>query len=276
MSWGLIRVQDQLALVFAYTDPQAGPSAKGTLLTSTEPTTEDARAAATRPNVTVRLGAGLQLRPLPEPERERLALPDEPEWLVHFRPPPSGAWSTDPFFRGRFHPDFPNDIQALFFFLEEQKAERMWVRLERETGVPGVYEGALLNTAHARPELSAGTPVRLRGAPGAKGPLWLTDVMATNAAEWLARCEACGFDLVLEPVPQLLARTFPDAPPGTEMTAFTTRCAMCQQTQLVQRRSSATLDAPEPSSWSPAKLALVLVPVVLGLALLGWVFLGEG
>lgn len=271
MSWGLVLVRDQLALVYSYTDPQAGPSAKGALLTTTEPSLEDARAAATRPNITIRIGGGLQLRPLPELERQRLGLPDEPEWMQFFRPPPSGAWKKDPFFKGRFHPNHPNDVQVTFFFVEGGTAEQMWVRIERETATAGVYEGTLLNTAHTRPELASGTTVKVRGAPGVKGPLWLSEVMAANAASWDARCEACGFDLVLEPVDAVIARTFPDAPAGSTMEAFTTRCAMCRQTQLVQHRSVAELVPP--AGPSPAKLALVLVPVVLGLALLGWLFL---
>lgn len=265
MSWGLIRVQEQLAIVFSYVDPQAGPSAKGTLLTSTEATVEDARAAATRPNVTVRLGEGLQVRPLPELEVARLALPEEPEWLRFFQAPPSGAWVKDPFFKGRFHPQFPNDVQGVFFFPASRKAEQMWVRLERETPVAGTYEGVLLNTAHLEPTLKEGTRVRLRGAEGASGPVWVSDVTAQNLTAWDARCEACGFDLVLEPVETLIKRSFPDAPEGAEFEALTTRCAMCRQTQLLQRKVT---EAPPVGPSRGAKLALILVPAVLGLAAL--------
>lgn len=265
MSWGLIRVQEQLAIVFPYVDPQAGPSAKGTLLTSTEATLEDARAAATRPNVTVRLGEGLQVRPLPALEVERLALPDEPEWLRFFQAPPSGAWTKDPYFKGRFHPQFPNDVQGVFFFPASRKAEQMWVRLERETPVAGTYEGALLNTAHLEPTLKEGTRVRLRGAEGASGPVWVSDVTAQNLATWDARCEACGFDLVLEPVEVLIARSFPDSPAGTVFEALTTRCAMCRQTQVLQQKQQ---DAVPAGPSRTTKLALILVPAVLGLAAL--------
>lgn len=85
MPWGLIRVQDQFALVFTYVDPKRGPSAKGARVRGTEPTPEDARDAVERPNVTVRIEPGLRARVLSPEQFELLALPEAPPWLVHVR-----------------------------------------------------------------------------------------------------------------------------------------------------------------------------------------------
>jgi hypothetical protein len=85
MAWGLIRAQEQFALVFTYVDPRRGPSAKGALVHATEPGPDDARAALERPNVTVRIEEGLRVRPLSPEQHALLKLPDEPPWLVHFK-----------------------------------------------------------------------------------------------------------------------------------------------------------------------------------------------
>lgn len=83
MAWGLIRAQDQFALVFTYVDSKRGPSAKGARVRGTEPMPEDARDACERPNVTVRIEPGLRVRPLSPEQHALLALPEAPPWLVH-------------------------------------------------------------------------------------------------------------------------------------------------------------------------------------------------
>ncbi len=264
MSWGLIRVQDHQALVFSYVDPQAGPSAKGALLRDVEPTSEDVRDAATRPTLTVRLGPGLQPRPLPVELAERLTLPAEPEWLAFFRPGPPGPWTKDPLLAEHFHADCPDDVSALFFLAGTGQVERMWVRLDREVPAHQAWGGVLLNTAHHDAALTQGTRVMVRGVPGAKGPLWLSPAMAKNLEQWSAKCEACGFDLVLEPVEVLIARQFKNVPAGESLVQLTTRCAMCRQTQLVVRREpSAPVDAVTPREPLPPLGVAVFVVLVL-------------
>jgi hypothetical protein len=83
MPWGLIRVQDQFALVFTYVDAKRGPSAKGARVRGTEPGPEDARDAVERPNVTVRIEPGLRARALSPEQFQLLKLPEEPPWLQH-------------------------------------------------------------------------------------------------------------------------------------------------------------------------------------------------
>jgi len=269
MAWGRIRLQDQFALVFSYVDPQAGPSAKGAPMRGGEPSRDDAEDAVRRPSLTVRLGPGLRPVPLAADEVQRLALPVEPEWLSFFKPKQQG-WHVDPFFAGRFHPEYPSDLEVLFFLPASQKVEQMWVQLDRVAS-EGTYEGTLLNTSHFEPTLTQGTRVTVRGAKGAKGPLWVSPSMQANAAGWTSVCQSCGFDALFEPVQALVARTFPDAPPGAEMLNFTTRCPMCNETMLVgKRETGAPTPEPEPEVVAaPAKKNTVLVVVAVTAAALG-------
>lgn len=285
MSWGLVRPQDQYVLVFSYTDPQAGPSAKGAMLAAETPTPEEAALAMSRPNITVRVGPGLAVVPLSAHEIARLALPAEPEWMSFFRGAPT-PWTSDPFFKSRFHPEFPNDLQAHFFIITAKKVEQMWVRLDGPTPMASTYSGVLLNTAHSDPSLAQGMRVKIRGAPGAKAPLWLSPAMEANLQSWDAKCTACGFDLVLEPVADVVARSFANAPPGTVFEAFTTRCAMCNQTMQVQKKAGGaalpvhvqgSVPAPAPRAASVARApsskapSWVLPAVVAGLFVLWFI-----
>ncbi|MFO0597912.1 MAG: hypothetical protein U0228_21600 [Myxococcaceae bacterium] len=278
--WSLVRIQEQRALVFTYTDPQAGPSAKGSLIVGELPTPDEARSAVTRPNLTVRIGPGIVPFRLKKEEVAALALPAEPEWLAFFRPKGTGRWASDPLLAGHFHADFPDDVRAGFFLVEQRQVEQMWVRLDGAVPELGAWQGTLLNTAHADATLAAGRRVTVRGAVGTPGPVWLSPAIEENLRTWEGRCGACGFDLVLTPIEDLIKRQFPDAPPDAVLQGMTTRCAMCNQTQVLQRRparlaptsppppSPAPALAVAPAAGSNTALLLTIGAIALGLAAL--------
>jgi len=148
----------------------------------------------------------------------------------------------------------------------------MWVRLDGEVPALHAWGGTLLNTSHLDPALTQGTRVTVRGAKGAEAPLWVSAVMAKNLERWDAVCSACGFDLVLEPVEALLARQFPGLPEGSAMEAFTTRCAMCNQTQSVSlRRDGAPLEETQGADPGTAmRVALIVVAMLGALSFIAW------
>lgn len=49
-------------------------------------------------------------------------------------------------------------------------------------------------------------------------------------------CTACGFDRHSMPVAELIAAQFKDAPKGTAMVKFTTRCPVCGKAMTVEHR----------------------------------------
>lgn len=256
MSWGLIRLQDQLALVFRYVDPSEGPSAKGARMRGTSPTAEDVETALERPNVTVRLEPGLAPIALAELEFERLKLPEEPPWLEHFRPRPAPrAWHRDPSLAGHFHPRFRGDVRVKFFFGAQKTVEQSWVRLRR-AGVHG-WEGTLLRASEVDASLVEGTPVVVRGVRGVEGVTWVSPVMIENALEWEGECSACGFEFVLEPV-------------VSAEEALSTACAMCGEAQRFRRR----VGVEEPRSGARWPLWIALAAIVMGLIAVGLLLVG--
>ena len=249
MRWGIIRVQEQLALVFPYLDPAEGPSAKGALLTSLQATPDDVVVAVQRPNVTVRLERPEQVRALDEEERARLGLPDAPPWVAQFTVARERPWREDGFFQRRLHPPGGDEVQVLCFF--GTRREHVWVRLLRATKTEGLYEAVMLTPSRLQPALHEGATVQVRGAPGLQEPLWWSPELAAKNAEWRAACERCGFDVLVREPPEGVDR-------------FKARCQACLGLQRVERRDRQTLPV---GAW-----LLLLAPVLLGLAVLAWVF----
>ena len=230
MSWISANVGPDTYLLFAYNDPGAGPSARGVKLAGETPTRDEARMAIERPSHTVRL-AGIQTIQLPNEWIEYLQLPIAPPWMAHVAPSGGGTpWRTDPALAGRFHPQYPDDVETTFILLGKKTLEKMWVRISEV--VPRVgYRGVLLNTSHLEPALAQGARVLIRPSKSHPPALWVPDgACADNLREWSSVCEKCGFDLVFIPISELAKMQFPDAPPGAVFERMTTRCLMCKST----------------------------------------------
>jgi hypothetical protein len=212
MAWTWIRINGQMMLGFTYHDPAAGPSAKGALVHS-DSLKDDVRRAIDRPDNTVRLGHGVYTpEPLAPEMIARFELPAEPEWMRFFLPssqtPASSTsrpWRTDPALVGRFHPSFPDDLQVDFYFAASVGRERMWVQTDAVDGDIGGYAAVLLNQPHApRAVIDKGARVSYRIAPGMPNPLWVSPAMQANMRDWSTKCAACGFDMPLEPIDNIV------------------------------------------------------------------------
>ena len=224
-------------LGFAYLDPQAGLSAKGGR--AGDP------AQIERPALTVRLPIGVPGRVLDDDEAARRGLPASPPWLSFFgpQPPAHGPWRSDPGLRGRFHPQYPDDLQVLVHDGEPRRTgkrtEVCWVRVDG--GEAGLYEGELLNQPHQLATVKAGERIRFLSGAGGKHPLHVTPEYLAERDGWeIQPCPSCGMKETLDP-PSVMARTrFPDA--GGSETAvpvmFTAHCALCgpPHAQVLKRR----------------------------------------
>jgi hypothetical protein len=245
-------------IAFVYLDPDAGPSAKGG-----HPSDPN---LATRPTLTVRLGiGGMTMHELSDDDVRTRKLPARPEWLVHYGPQPDAAapwrapWLSDPLLAGKFHPEFPNDTQALVHDGDPRRTRRApelcWVRFEaaapaptrpvlvmndRDNEIepsPHVYAGELLNQPHALESVKRGDRIRLLSVHGMPHPLHVTEDYLREREGWaISACHGCGATEVFDP-PSVLARVkFPDAPVGA-VESFTSFCALCDGMQMLKRLS---------------------------------------
>lgn len=208
---------------FVYLDPQAGLSAKGGR--AGDPT------AAAKPSLTVRLPIGVPGRVLPDDEAEGRGLPATPGWLHHFGPQPlrDAAWRVDPALQGRFHAQFPDDLQVLVHDGEPRRTgkgtELCWLRVVAvDEGGPGRYLGELLHPPHALTTVRAGDRLRFIAAPGGRHPLHVTDAYLAERDAWdIQPCPGCGLREALDPPSLMAAGRF-----GAEVPLmFTAHCPLC-------------------------------------------------
>jgi hypothetical protein len=229
-------------IVFTHEDKKAGLSAIG--YAESELLAKDAaKRIKDQPFTIFRFTDGYRtfnFTPLSEKEIASFNLPAKPPWLkLYGRQGNAGRpWRDDPSLVGKFHPGYPDHIEALFLFPEHGKVEKMWVGLvDIDYKVEG-YIGKLLNKPHTPSSLSKGSRVTIRVTPGDETPIYISKTIRKNLKGWRGACQACGFDLVMIPVADFVRKTFGGFPSNSEWEMFTMRWALCNETMGVQKKKS--------------------------------------
>lgn len=151
-------------LFYSYVDSEAGPSVAGEM-----PFDGMLVHVITR---THSIGGMSQLT---DEERSAAGLPVTPDWVRGYGPQPPrgslwGAWRSDPRLVGRFHPDFPDDVQVWIYkgTLENMRGtpELVWVRLWSCT--EDECEGRMLNEPFDIKSMHEGDMIRFGKDAGAQ------------------------------------------------------------------------------------------------------------
>jgi hypothetical protein len=166
----------------------------------------------------------------------------------------AAEWREHPKLRGRFHPDFPDDVQVLVHDggprLTDRRPELVWVRV---TGCAGdVFTGRVLNQPHQLVTVSEGSVIQLLVPDRGEHPLLVTDKYLEERPEWdIEPCNRCGLSELLDAPSDLLRVVFPDTPEGTVMQVFTAFCGVCGGIQLVKQQGtgSEVPALPRPKRW---------------------------
>jgi hypothetical protein len=240
--WVLIdRMPEEPVIAYVYLDAHAGPSAKGGLASDMN--------LATMPSRTVRLSPTVKLSELDDAECAARKLPANPTWLSHYGPQPlaDAPWRHDPNMRGKFHKDFPDDIQALVHDGDPRVMRRgpelCWVRIQRVDRAAtrpvtdviadhekqrAVYIGELLNAPHTLQSVKRGDRLKLLSVAGMPHPLHVTDAYLQERLQWeITPCDKCGATETFDP-PSVMAKVrFPNAPVDAMIAAFTSICSHC-------------------------------------------------
>jgi hypothetical protein len=177
-------------------------------------------------------------------------------------------WRLDPGLLGRFHPDYPDDIEVFCHDGEPRRTqvrpEVCWVRvasvapwIERSVllieqyaaaynaairsrpwgNLARVYHGVLLNQPHALTTVRQGGRVAFILAPGLDLPLMVSEAYLVERAHWsVIPCHRCGFYEALDPPSTMWKTRFPDARDAPEdaiaKKSFSAFCPLCGGTQL--------------------------------------------
>ncbi|MBK9030140.1 MAG: hypothetical protein IPL61_02175 [Myxococcales bacterium] len=223
---------------FVYMDWEAGMSAKG----------GPADRPDDPPSLTVRLPIGAPSRILTADEVAASGRPTAPPWVEHFgpQPPTDAPWRRDPALAGRWHKQFPDDLQVLVHDGEPRRTQRppegCWVRVDAVVPAPArpsasadgapiargaaIYVGALLSEPRALTSVAQGARIHVVPDPGGRHPLAVTEAYLAERAAWtITPCPRCGLGEGLDPPSVMAATRFPDAAAPPIM--FTAHCPLC-------------------------------------------------
>ena len=150
-------------------------------------------------------------------------------------------WRDNPKLKGKFHPEYPDDIQVLIHdggpLFSKHHPEQVWVRVlgcQRE-----IFRGTVLNQPYHLETVSEGSLVKFLMPEGGSHPLMVTDKYLSERKNWIIHpCRKCGFSELYDAPSDLIRVTFPNRVKRGVMTSFTTRCCACGDGQVVEKKSS--------------------------------------
>jgi len=174
----------------------------------------------------------------------------------------TSPWRTDPLLSGRFHPQYPDDLQVVVHDggprLSAIGPELMWVRLhevamESRAG-RRVYRGALLNRPHRLPNLKIGDTILVLPAKGSEHPIRTSERYLAERQQYdVVPCQKCGFSELFDAPSALIAKVFPTAPEGCVMERFTSFCPLCGGVQEVVAEKGGAQAEPDLDRTGPPK-----------------------
>jgi hypothetical protein len=153
-------------------------------------------------------------------------------------------WHEDPNLKGRFHPEYPDDLQVMLhegsFRFTESKPEIAWARIglmleaKYDDGDTLRYFRAnLLNQPHQLKSLTVGQEILFMAHKSYRyGVLVTYDYLHDRAQHIITPCNQCGLPELFDPISKLHQSSFPDMknnpdlPPDT-LSIFTSFCPIC-------------------------------------------------
>ena len=142
-------------------------------------------------------------------------------------------WKEHPKLQGRFHPDFPDDLQVIVHeggpHTSDRRPELVWVRVTECQDK--VFSGIVLNKPSQLQNIAQGSRIQFIVPEGGQHPLQVTGKYIQERSSWrlLAPCQKCGLTELFDPPSQLLASSFPSLAANqlSKGFTFTTRCGWC-------------------------------------------------
>jgi hypothetical protein len=160
-----------------------------------------------------------------------------------------GPWNLHPKLQGRFHQQFPDDLQVVVHNggprVSQAPPEVVWVRVTDGEG--NLFTGTLLNQPDDLTSLSAGASIRFMVPESGALPIMVTDKYLHERSDWTIHpCNKCGLSELFDAPSDLLRVVFPSDSQQMEEEMFSAICGLCGGMQLVQRSGT------EPVEWPAA------------------------
>jgi hypothetical protein len=164
-----------------------------------------------------------------------------------------GSWWDHPKLLGRFHADFPDDLQVTVHDggprLTANRPELVWVRM---TGAEGdLFRGRVLNQPHHLQSVRQGDEIHFIVPEGCEHPIQVTEKYLGERPGWEIRpCNKCGLPELFDAPSDLIRVVFPNLREGGVMQMFTAFCPLCGGIQVVKSMKApsedGTAEAPAP------------------------------
>ena len=150
------------------------------------------------------------------------------------------SWRQHPKLQGRFHPEFPDDLQVIAHDghprISGHGAELVWVRVSAAEG--DVFRGKILNTPVRLTSVAEGTEILFIIPDAGEHPLHVSAQYLAQRGSWrlLMPCQKCGLTELLSPARDLFRSTFPSLgdDPLEKGFTLTTKCGWCGGGQVVR------------------------------------------
>lgn len=161
----------------------------------------------------------------------------------------SSHWTNHPTLQGRFHAQFPDDLQVIVHdghpAITKRAAELVWVQVtacEADVTIFGGqhlprFRGTVLNKPHQLQSVSEGSEIQFVASEGGGHPLQVTERYLQDRPGWrlLAPCKNCGMSELFDTPSVLMEHYFPHVT-ASELNGFTftTKCGWCGGGQVVR------------------------------------------
>jgi len=153
----------------------------------------------------------------------------------------AGEWRKHPRLVGRFHPEYPDDLEVMVHDggprISTRRPEIVWVRVTTQDD--NIFEGRVLNQPHQLLTVKEGDTICFLAPEGGKYPILVTDQYLEERQNWIIEpCNKCGLSELFDPPSEIIKRSFQLIPGVEDIPAFTTFCGACGGTLLVSRKST--------------------------------------
>lgn len=151
-------------------------------------------------------------------------------------------WRSDPRLLGRFHPDYPDDVQVIVHDggprITDRRPEGVWVRV---IGCEGeVFRGQVLNQPYQLEKVKQGDIIKFIVPESGPYPILVRDQYLKEREDWtIYPCDKCGLGELFDPPSELMKIVFPSVYGREDMVmeSFTAFCGVCGGVLVVENKS---------------------------------------
>lgn len=149
-------------------------------------------------------------------------------------------WRTDPLLVGRFHPEYPDDLQVLVHDggprISKCRPELVWVRIVGTAN--GVFSATVLNQPSYLKAVKQGDVIQFLVTPSCQHPILVTAKYLAERPHWTIHpCDKCGFAELFDAPSDLIRIVFPNLEHRAKMGMFSAFCPMCGGIQVVENEA---------------------------------------